>query len=342
MRLYETIVIGGGQSGLAASYYLQAQNKDFIVLEAEDAIGRSWENRYDSLKLFTSARYNNLPGLAFPGNKSRFPSKDDVAEYLRTYAATFNIPVLFNQKVIKLSRIDGIFYAETEQERFKARNVIVCSGPFHKPSIPAFGRNIDPDILQLHSSEYKNPSQLNRGDVLVVGGGNSGVQIVEELLNHGKKVFFSFNGTLKSLANNQITQRLIFGTGITSASIHSFVGRLLSKRTEPIMGTNLLKLFSHPNVVITGRTFLASKREISCARISLNTANTIIWATGFKPDFSWIDLDVLTGDGSPVHNRGVSNVEGLFFLGLAWMHSRNSGLLGGVKEDAAFITSKIT
>lgn len=340
MKHYDVIVIGASQAGLAASYYLQQQKKNFLVLEAADSIGKAWADRYDSLRLFTSVRYNNLPGLAFPGDQDHFPLKDEVAAYLQMYAARFEFPVLLNHKVAKLSRSGEIYLAETAHERFIAKNVIVCTGALQKPFIPFFSRNIDNSILQLHTSSYKNPAQLNPGDILVVGGGNSGVQIAEELLNHGRKVFFSYSRKLRSLPNNKLTQRLIFGSGITSASIHSLIGKFIQKRPEPIMATDLKKLFSDPNITMVGKTILAARREISCSKVTVNSAQNIIWATGFKPDFNWINVDVFDKAGLPMQQRGVTKSAGLFFLGLAWMHSRKSGLLGGVKADAEFITTK--
>ncbi len=342
MTNYNTIIIGAGQAGLSASYYLNKQRKKYVLLEAASEIGASWANRYDSLALFTSARYNNLPGLAFPGDKDSFPTKNEVAEYLNKYVKTFNIPILLNNRVTHLSKNATDFIVTTTKGTFLAKNVIVCTGPFQIPFVPIFSEQLNNNILQLHSNAYKNHTQLRSGDTLVVGGGNSGVQIVEELINHGMKVFFSFSGELKEIPNNMIMQRLIFGSGITSASINSLIGKWLKQRKEPIMGTDLKKLFNAPNLTVVGKALSATDQEIICEKSTINTVQNIIWATGYKPDFRWISLDVLDSVGYPLQERGLTKIKGLFFLGLAWMYSRNSGLLGGVGKDAQYVTNNLT
>ncbi|MCU0423759.1 MAG: NAD(P)/FAD-dependent oxidoreductase [Bacteroidia bacterium] len=341
MTNYNTVIIGAGQAGLSAAYYLNKQRKKYVVLEAAGEIGASWANRYDSLSLFTSARYNNLPGAAFPGDKDRFPTKNEVVDYLNKYVATFNIQVLLNNRVTHLSKSDTDFMVITTTGSFYAKNVIVCTGPFQIPFVPTFSQHLNSNILQLHSNAYKKPAQLRSGDTLVVGGGNSGVQIVEELINHGVKVFFSFSGELKGVPNNILMQRLIFGSGITSASINSLIGKWLKQRKEPIMGTNLKKLFNAPNLTVVGKALSATDQEIICEKSTINTVQNIIWATGFKPDFGWIALDVLDATGFPLQERGLTKIKGLFFLGLAWMYSRNSGLLGGVGKDAKYVTNNL-
>lgn len=338
---YHTIIIGGGQAGLAAAYYLSKKNKNYVVLEAAESIGNSWRQRYESLKLFTSARYNNLPGLEFPGNKNHFPHKDEVVSYLKRYVDTFKIPIKVKEQVTSLSNENNLFQIKTENNSYTSENVVVCTGPFQEAFIPSFSMSINSNILQLHSSTYLNTKQLQDGDTLVVGGGNSGVQIVEEMVNEGRNVFFSFSGKMKRMPNNQFMQRLIFGSGITSASIHSLIGSRLKKRGEPIMGTNIKKLFKEPNLKLVGRTTGANSNEIICEKTTLSTVRNIIWSTGFKPDFRWMNFNIFDKNGYPEHQRGITAIKGLYFLGLAWMYSRNSGLLGGVKEDAEYIIGKI-
>lgn len=335
---FHSIIIGGGQAGLAAAYYLQKRNKDFVILEAAPEAGHSWKMRYDSLTLFTSARYNSLPGLRFPGDPDRFPTKDEVAEYLKDYITLFMLPVLFDTRVISVNKNDDSFLVTTTKGLLRAKNVIVCTGAFQKPFIPSFSGQLNPSILQLHSSAYLRPSQLMQGDTLVVGGGNSGVQIVEEILREKGNVFFSFSGNLKAMPNNKLTQFLVFGCGLASASIKSPVGKWLKNRPEAVMGTDLKELFDCSNLQLVGRTTGGNENEIHCEKATLHSVKNIIWATGFKPDFSWIGADILNPDGFPVHERGVTKIKGLFFLGLPWMHSRFSGLLGGVGKDAEYIS----
>lgn len=297
---HDIIIIGAGQAGLALGYYLKKQQADFTMLEAAHEIGLSWLNRYDSLKLFTNARYNNLPGFAFPGEETHFPSKDEVASYLKEYARKFELPVILNCIATKLSKRNSLFQIETRHLTYTAKNVIICTGPFQTAFVPSYSEKIDKSILQIHSSEYRNPSQLREGETLVIGAGNSGVQIVEELVNAGKSVYFSFGGKLKPMPNNPLMQWLIFGSGITSASKHSFIGGLLKKRQEPIMGTNLKALFNKPNLTQTGRTLSAEGRQIVCEKMTIEFVENVIWATGFKPDFHWIDIDIADEQGFPI------------------------------------------
>lgn len=336
---YNTVVIGGGQAGLAAAYYLQRRNKDFVILEAAAETGHSWKGRYDSLTLFTSARYNGLPGLPFPGDPGRFPGKDEVGDYLKNYAASFKMPIHFSTRVTSVNKDDVHFLVETTGGTFTAKNVIVCTGAFQRPFIPSFSGTLNRSILQLHSSEYKRPAQLKPGNTLVVGGGNSGVQIVEELLKEQGHVYFSFSGKLKAIPNGKLTQLLVFGCGMVSASIKSPLGKWMKSRPEPVIGTDLRKLYRSSNLRLVGRTRGASENEIYCEDATLDSVQNIIWATGFRPDFTWIHADIFNGAGYPENSRGVTGMEGLYFLGLPWMHSRNSGLLGGVGSDARYIVN---
>lgn len=340
-EFYNTIIIGGGQAGLAAAHHLQKRKKDFVILEASPEVGHSWKNRYDSLKLFTSARYNSLPGLRFPGNQDRFPTKDEVVKYLKDYASTFQLPVSFDTRVLSVNKAGDSFLVSTTRGLLRARNVIVCTGAFQKPFIPSFSEQLSPSILQLHSSVYSRPSQLKEGDTLIVGGGNSGVQIAEEILEEVGKAYFSFSGSLKAMPNNKLTQFLVFGCGLASASISSPIGNWLRNRPEPVMGTNLKELFANSGLGLVGRTIGGNGNDVFCENGTLDSIQNVIWATGFKPDFSWIGADIFNKAGYPEHVRGVTRMEGLYFLGLPWMYSRFSGLLGGVGKDAAYIVNHL-
>lgn len=336
---FNTVVIGGGQAGLAAAYYLKKRNKDFVILEATAETGHSWKGRYESLRLFTSARYNGLPGLPFPGDPGRFPGKDEVGDYLKNYAASFKMPILFNTRVTSVKKDNGHFLVQTNGGAFISKNVIVCTGAFQKPFMPSFSGALNRSIRQLHSSAYQRPGQLKPGNTLVVGGGNSGVQIVEELLKVQGNIYFSFSGKLKAMPNGRLTQLLIFGCGIASASIKSPLGEWMKSRPEPVIGTDLRKLYRSSNLRLVGRTRGASEDEIYCEDAALDSVQNIIWATGFRPDFTWINADIFNEAGYPETSRGVTRTEGLYFLGLPWMHSRSSGLLCGVGKDARYIVN---
>src|SRR5215212_2903197 len=177
----DTVVVGGGQAGLAMGYYLAAQHRDFVILDAAARVGDTWRNRWDSLRLFTPAFHSGLPGMPFPAPGRSFPTKDQTADYLEAYASRFRLPVRLRRRVQSLSRHDGGYLVHADDERYTAAHVVVTTGPYHHPHIPSFAGGLDPTITQLHSSHYRNPDQLPDGDALVVGAGNSGAEIAVEL-----------------------------------------------------------------------------------------------------------------------------------------------------------------
>lgn len=336
-----TIVIGAGQSGLAVSYYLKDKSIDYLVLDESSEIGHSWSNRYDSLKLFTNIRHNSLVGLNFPGDKNHYPTKDETAAYLKQYAKHFQIPVKHDTSVKSLRKSDELFVIETNNGTYHSKNIIVCTGAFHTPFIPEIGTKTSKEIFQIHSKKYKNSSQLKKGKTLVVGGGNSGVQIVEELVNEGKEVYFSYRGQLKGIGNNPLGVWLTFATGLVFASKHSFVGKHIMKNGEVIIGTDLKKLFSHSNLIQTGAMLGAKENELKFERMNVNDVSNIIWATGYTADFNWIQLPIFDEQGNLETDYGVTRIKGLFFVGSAWQRSRASWLIGGVSRDAKYIAEKI-
>ncbi len=337
----EVVVIGGGQAGLVIGYYLQQLQKRFVILDAGEAIGQSWRNRYDSLKLFTTAPFNGLAGMRFPGSYTYFPTKDEVADYLQRYASHFRLPVLLQQPVKEVTKSGNVYFVETPDTVYEAEQVVICTGAFQKPDIPRFSQFISPGINQLHSSQYRNSSQLQAGKTLIVGGGNSGFQIAEELVKQGRQVYFSSRGSLTSASNNPWLISFLFHTGLIHASKYSLAGKKLHAKPEPVMSSNFKQVLNNPNVKIVGATLTASAESIKCEKGTLQDVANIIWATGFQPDYDWLRVPVLDENGVPQQMRGVTQSAGLYFLGLPWMHSRSSGLLGGVSRDAAFLSKEI-
>jgi putative flavoprotein involved in K+ transport len=177
----DVVVVGGNQSGLAMAWHLAQQGLQFLVLEAGPEVGHVWRSRWDSLKLFTPAQYDALPGMAFPAPADTYPTKDPVADYLQAYVAAFDLPVRLNARVTSLTRTDLGFEVRTTDDTVHARQVVVATGPFQVPFVPPMASGLDPSVTQLHSAGYRNPQALPQGQVLVVGGGNSGFQIAEEL-----------------------------------------------------------------------------------------------------------------------------------------------------------------
>ena len=342
---FDTIVIGGGQAGLAAGHHLAARDADFVILSADARIGDSWRRRWDSLRLFTPAAHSGLPGMPFPAHASHLPDKDEVADYLGRYAEHFDLPVRMNTRVSALVRDGERYVIRTESGRtFTADNVIVATGAFQKPRLPDVAAKLAPGIRQLHSSQYTNPFQLPRGPVLVVGTANSGAQIAFELSNV-RKVF---------LAGRDVGHmpRRILGVDIFTwlspvmkrATADTRFGRRLQSKLR-VGGDKRMgiphRMLTDAGIVRVGRVTEARGGLPVCEGKVLDPG-VIIWCTGFEPDYHWIDLPIFASDGYPRHERGVvAEAPGLFFLGLRFQYRISSSLIGGVGEDAAYIAAHV-
>ncbi|MHA7965585.1 flavin-containing monooxygenase [Paenibacillus sp. CAU 1782] len=348
MNKYEVdiLVIGASQAGLAMGYYLKKHSRDFIIVDQGNEIGEVWRNRYDSLVLFTPRWYSNLPGLPLEGNKEGWATKDEIAGYLEKYVETFNLPVHLRTTVQVLKKTPTGFMAETSQGIYFSKKVIVATGPFQKPFIPEhIPIDLPRDILQLHSSQYKNSRQLKNGNVLVVGAGNSGAQIAVELAKE-REVWISSGHSLKFMPLLFMGKSIFWWfqkTGILKANIHSVIGQALYRRSDPIFGHDLKSLINDGKVKMKPRAIKVVDEEILFEDQSRLKPDNVIWATGFYSEYSWLDMPgVLDEKGRPIHSRGISPVTGLFFVGLPWQHRRGSALIGGVGEDAKFIMAYIS
>lgn len=342
MRDY--IIIGAGQAGLAMAYHLKALNKDYIILDANSEVGAPWLKRWDSLKLFTPSEFNNLPGLKFPHRKGHYADKYEIADYLKSYVQKFEIPVHLNQKVTSLKKTDGIFSLQTEDQQYQALNVVIATGPFHTPYTPCCSQKVDSNIRQIHSEHYKNPGQLKAGDTLVVGAGDSGVQILKEVSECGRNVYFSGCTSVGTLPQEFLGKTLWWWfskTGVLSASKYSWLGKKLINGTQPIIGIDVKALFRRKNVHCVGRTVDANQEEIVFEKDRVSTIKNIIWATGFRPNFNWIEDVELDDMCYPKNYRGISSTEGIYYIGLPWLHTRGSATLGGVKKDARYLSNHI-
>ncbi len=339
----EVIVIGGGQSGLAIGRQLQLQGVRFMIVDAGPEIGHVWRSRWDSLTLFTAARYSGLPGLPFPGDPAGHPTKDAVAQYLRDYADTFELPVVHNTRVVRVSRNGAAFTVHTDGGTFRAGRVVVATGPFQTPVIPAVAAAISPHIRQLHSSAYRNPEQLPAGPVLVVGNANSGLQIASEL-HRSREVTLSSGSATRTLPQRVLGRDLFWWlttTGLFTAPAQSRLGRRFRNSPELVIGNSIRRL-ARAGVTVRPRVTEADGTTVTFADATSTTPATIVWATGYRRDYKFIDVTGVTDStGEPVHRRGVSPVPGLYFLGLPWQHTRGSALLGFVGADAAHIAEHI-
>ena len=347
---FETVIVGGGQAGLTAGYYLTKQSRSFVILDANERIGDAWRKRWDSLRLFTPARFDGLPGMPFPAPAWSFPTKDEVADYLESYAARFELPVRTGVAVERLSKEDGRFVVSAGDLRFEADNVVVATGAHQIPKLPAFARELDPRIVQLHSGDYRSPSQLQDGDVLLVGAGNSGAEIARELaptrrtwlagpstgeipVRHGSfAARFAFR-VVRFLGHRVLTR----GTPIGRK-----VGPKLTGKGDPLIRTKLKDLLAAgverlPRVVGVqgGLPVLEDGRVLDVANV--------VWCTGFRTEFGWIELPVFGENGEPMHVRGVVESErGLYFLGLVFLYSVSSDVFPNRGRDASYIARHIS
>jgi len=338
---FHTIIIGAGQIGLAAAFHLAQRGVDFVVLDAAARVGDSWRQRWDSLKLFTPAAWINLPGWSYPSKGfSDFPSKDETADYLEAYAKKFSLPVRSGVRVSRLFKRAGGLAVDCGTETLEADNVIVATGPYQRPKLPAFSGELDDGILQMHSSDYRNPSQMRDGDVLVVGAATSGCQIAMELVD-GRRVYLSGRSVGKV---PRAILRPIFPF-IAKRPKQSRLGQKLftKARTQghPLIGFSY-KDVAKAGVERVGRTVGVKDGRPQLEGDQVLNVGNIVWSTGYKVDFSWIDLPLAWDDDYPVHERGVVAAEpGLYFVGLMFQHSLSSALLLGVDRDARYVAEHL-
>ena len=341
--MLDYVVIGGAQAGLSIAYHLKLMDAKFIVLDGEDEIGASWLNRWDSLKLFTPTAYNHLPGLSFKAPKNHYPTKFEVANYFKLYVKEFEIPVQLSTLVTAVRKLANGFLVSYKDGEIEAKNVIVATGPFHTPYTPPCNIKISDSIVQMHSNYYKGLHQLQEGDALVVGGGDSGYQILNEVSKDASRtVYFSGDTNVRSLPQLILGKTLWWWftvIGFLSYNKYSWIGKKISSLTQPVIGTDVKEILSRSNVISSGRTKDAYKEEIIFETNKVSTIKNIVWATGYRPNFHWIEGLELDADNYPKNFRGVSNIEGLYFIGLPWMYTRGSATLGGVSKDASYLAS---
>jgi putative flavoprotein involved in K+ transport len=337
-RALDVLVVGGSQAGLAIAWHLARQGLRYAVLEAGPEIGHAWRSRWDSLTLFTPAQYDALPGMPFPAPADTYPTKDPVAGYLQAYASALEVPVRLNARVTSLSRTEEGFEARTADQVFRAGQVVVTTGPFQTPFVPPAAQGLDESVTQLHSVGYRNPQALPEGPVLVVGGGNSGFQIAEELAAAGRRVDLSIATKLPVLPQRLAGKDLFWWLthlGLMRVTTESRLGRRMSSR-EFVIGSSRRRLQAK-GVRFQPRLTGTGARTAHFADGSTLDTGVVIWATGYRPDHSWIQIPGVARDGQIAHQRGVTGVPGLYFLGLSWQHTRGSALLGFVGDDAAYL-----
>jgi putative flavoprotein involved in K+ transport len=349
----DTVIIGAGQTGLSAGYYLAQRGLPFVILDADARIGDHWRDRYDSLKLYSPAKYDALPGMRFPSPASHWPTGREMADYLEAYADRFHLPVRSGTRVDRVEPVDdGFIVSATDGTRIEARQVVVASGPFREPSVPAFASQLDPSIRQLHSHEYRNPAQLKDGPVLVVGLSHSGGDIAFETSNagfhtilagrsHGEMPFkvtdtkraFAGWPVVEFMFQHVLTLRTPMGRRMRPA-VRKGGGPLLRVRLADLDRAGVERHDDKVVGVRDGRPILADDTVLDVANV--------IWATGYRPDYAFVDAPIIGDDGWPMEKRGVSPaVPGLYFLGIPFQYAFSSMNIVGAGRDAKYVVDRV-
>ena len=349
---FDVIVVGGGQAGLATGFHLRRHGASFAILEAHDRIGESWRRRWDTLSVFTPARNNGLPGMPFPGPGHARPSKDAIADYMSAYARAMDLPVRTGVRVDSLDRADdGGFGITAGPDRYEAAQVVVATGGFSEPRVPDFASDLSPAITQLHSVEYRNPSQLPPGPVLVVGASNSGGEIAHNAASAGHETWlsgrdtgqmpFDINGTVARMVDlviwpivhHALTVRTPMGRKARPV-IQQHGGPLERIRKRELEAVGVRRVVGRTVGVSDGLPLLDDGQVLD--------VRTVVWATGFRHAYPWIRVPVIGSDGWPMHDRGVAVSEpGLYFVGLPFQYAFTSSLIGGVGRDAAHVVDRL-
>ena len=349
----DTIVIGAGQAGLSAGYHLARRGVPFVILDADARIGDHWRDRWDTLRLYSPARYDSLPGMRFPAPSSHWPTAREMADYLEAYARQFDLPVRSGTRVDRVEPIGGGFFVSTaDGGRLAARQVIVATGPFRQPNVPAFAAELDPSIRQLHSHDYRNPAQLSPGPVLVVGLSHSGADIAFEAANAGHRTILSgkSHGQLPMRVTDSKRAMLgwpvvefVFGHVLTMRTpmgrrmrpeIRKGGGPLIRIRLGDLDRAGVERHDAKTVGVRDGRPVLADGTVLDVANV--------IWATGYRPDYSFVAAPIVGDDGWPIEERGVSpTVSGLYFLGVPFQYAFSSMLVAGAGRDADYVVEQV-
>ncbi len=340
----EVLVIGGGQAGLAMGHSLTERGLRFEILDSGPEVGHTWRTRWDSLQLFTSGRYDSLPGLPFPAAADAYPGKDDVAEYLRAYAEAFELPVRLGTTVTSLARAgDGSYLVEADADALEARQVVVATGGFQQPFTPPVAADLAAEVHQVHSADYRRPGQLPPGRVLVVGAANSGCQIALEL-SATRTVDLAVGTRVPTVPQRPLGRDIWWWASalrLDRVTADSRLGRRLSGRDQNV-GAGPRQLARRHGVTVRPRVRAAAGHRITFADGTAAEYDVVVWATGFTTDDSWVDVpDAVDEHGRLRQSRGITPSPGLYTLGRIWQHTRGSALLGWVGDDAAFLAGRI-
>lgn len=340
---FDTIVIGGGQTGLTIGYHLAQARRDFVILDAGSRIGDAWRNRWDSLLLFTPARLNGLPGMPFPARRDEFVTKDQMAAYLEDYAHHFDLPVRLDTPVERVSRRGDGFDVFAGGRLLRSSSVVVATSSYTSPRTPAFARELDPSIVQLHSVRYQTPIQLPEGPVLIVGVGNSGADITMELAKTRDVIVAGEPDSAIPFRIEPWLARNVLISGVFLMLQHVLTLRTPMGRKDRAKGGKTPLIRVKPKDVAAVARRVPRIVSVSCGKPVTDDGEvldvaSVVWCTGFKPSFPWLDLPVLGEGGEPEHRRGiVDSVPGLYFCGLHYQYAAASDSIVGMQRDARHV-----
>ncbi len=350
----ETLVVGGGQSGLSVGYHLARRGRSFAIVDANGRSGDAWRKRWPSLELYSPAVVDGLPGLPFPAPRYSYPTGLEMANYLETYAEHFDLPITSGVRVDSLERENGGYVATAADRRYEADNVVVATGVFQHehPVTPAFAGELDPAIRQLHSADYRSPEQLRDGPVLVVGAAHSGGDIAYELARAGHRTVlsgrdtgqipFDTHGRMARLAFPLL--RLAWTRVLTVSTppgrkarkhIRAHGGPLIRVKKRDLEAAGVDRVYERTTGVVDGKPQLAGGRVVDVANV--------VWCTGFRNDYGWIrPAPEEDEDGFPAQTRGAATASpGLYFVGLPFLHSFSSMLILGAARDGERVAKQI-
>lgn len=348
---FDVIVIGGGQAGLSVGYHLARTGARFVILDANERIGDSWRNRWDSLRLFTPAKFDGLDGMPFPAPGNDFPTKDEMANYLEEYAWRFRLPVRNGVRVQRLFKRGSLYVVTAGSLELEAGQVVIAMAKYQRAKVPAFAAELSSDIVQLHSNDYRNPGQLRPGGVLLTGAGNSGADIALETARFGYKTWLAGRSTGEiPFRPERFLGRNLFVPLVVGFVFHHVltVKTPVGRKARPgvlAKGARLIRV-KHRDLVAAGVERAPRVVGVRDGQPLLEDGRTlavtnVIWCSGFHPGFEWIDLPVF-GDDEPKHRSGlVENQPGLYFVGLPFLHAMSSSMIHGVGRDAARIVNAI-
>ena len=350
-EVFDTVIVGGGQAGLATGYHLAKRGRSFVILDASERVGDPWRNRWDSLRLYSPAGYDGLPGMPFPAKRTSYPTAGEMADYLESYADSFELPVRSATAVEALTKEGDRFVASIGEQRFEAENVVIATGVMQEPYVPSFAAQLDPGITQLHSNDYRNLSHQQDVPVLVVGASHSGADIAyEAAAEHSTILSGTDNGQIPARVDTRRGRmgfRLLFFAGSHILTMGTPIGRkmrphirhggapLLRYRRKELLAAGVERTLARTVGVRDGMPVLDDGRVVD--------VRNVVWCTGFRPDFSWIDVPFAKeDDGYPVQYQGaVDSAPGLYFVGLLFLHSFTSMLIGGTGKDAERVARHI-